>query len=54
VVNLTQIRFRRRSPAAVAVATCETWNLPLRGVRPQSSSHRGVAAINPGFRRSGH
>jgi len=54
VVNLTQIRFRRRSPAAVAVTTCETWNRPLRGVRPHSSSHRGVSAINPGFRRSGH
>ena len=54
VVNLMQIRFRRRSPAAVAVTTCETWNRPLRGVRPHSSSHRGVSAINPGFRRSGH
>lgn len=55
VVALTQIRFRRRSPATAQPTTaCETWNLPLRGVRPQAPNRRGIAAVNPGCHRSGH
>jgi len=54
VIPVTQIRFRRRTSSARANVACETWNLPLRGVRPQAPSHRGIAAINPGFRRPGH
>lgn len=55
VVALTQMRFRRRSsPAAPPTAACETWNLPLRGVRPQTPNQRGIAAINTGFHRSRH
>jgi hypothetical protein len=57
VVAVDQIRFRRRAAAAgsgVQQAACETWNLPLRGVRPMTPQTRGIAAINPGFRRAGH
>lgn len=55
VVPVTQIRFRRRAAAARGgAAACETWNLPLRGVRPQTPTQRGISAINPGFRRAGH
>ncbi len=55
VVALTQIRFRRRSSATAQPATaCETWNLPLRGVRPQAPKPRGISAINPSFLRSNH
>jgi hypothetical protein len=57
VVAVDQIRFRRRAAAAargVQHAACETWNLPLRGVRPMTPQTRGIAAINPGFRRAGH
>lgn len=54
IVPLGQIRFRRRFPAAVAVAICETWDRPLRGVRPHGPVHRGVVIIDPGLRRAGH
>ena len=55
VVALTQIRFRRRSSATVQPTTaCETWNLPPRGVRPQTPNRRGMTVITPGCRRSSH
>ena len=52
VVSLTQMRFRRRSLAAQPITACETWNLPLRGVRPQTPNQRGIAAINTGLCRT--
>ena len=52
VVALTQMRFRHRSLAAQPITACETWNLPLRGVRPQTPNQRGIAAINTGLCRT--
>jgi hypothetical protein len=54
VVALTQMRFRRRSLAPLPTTACETWNLPLRGVRPQTPNQRGIAGVNPSFHRAMH
>lgn len=54
VVGLQQIRYRRRNPGAPVNAACETWNLPLRSIRPRATDQRGISVPQPGFRRSGH
>lgn len=54
VVTVEQIRFRRRPLGAAAVPGCETWNLPLRGVRPAGGERRGIPVPLPVSRRAGH
>lgn len=54
VVAAEQIRLRRRPPGLPGRGGCETWNLPLRGVRPRVPEWRGFPPAAPGFQRAGH
>jgi hypothetical protein len=54
VVPPGQLRFRRRAAGPARAAACETWNLPMRGVRPRAIDSRGIAAVHPAHRRPGH
>jgi hypothetical protein len=54
VLPSEQLRFRRRAAGPARAAACETWNLPMRGVRPRAIDARGIAVLQPGTRRPGH
>ena len=54
VVGAGQIRLRRRLSPVTPIGGEETWNLPLRAVRPRMPDRSGILASSPGFRRPGH
>jgi hypothetical protein len=49
-----QLRFRRRVAGAARAVACETWNLPMRGIRPRAIDSWGVTVLHPAHRRPGH
>jgi hypothetical protein len=54
VVGAGQIRLRRRVSPTAPAGGLETWNVPLRAVRPRVPDRSGILASSPGFRRPGH